>query len=94
MIDNPFAVLDRRLNRLESLIIKLEEYLKSREKEELLEVDDVCRMFGVSRTTVYEWRRSGRVKSHQRGRRVYFKKTELLKFRADDIEEQEKGGEI
>lgn len=84
MIDNPFAVLDRRLNRLESLIINLSSELKSREKEEILEVDDVCRMFGVSRTTVYEWRRSGKVNSYQRGRRVYFKKSELLRFRSEE----------
>ena len=84
-MENPFSTLERRLNRIESLIATLGDEIRSREKEEILEVDDVCRMFGVSRTTVYEWRRSGRVKSHQRGRRVYFKKSELLRFSAEDI---------
>jgi excisionase family DNA binding protein len=64
------------------------------EQEEILEVDAVCRMFGVSRTTVYEWRRSGKVPSYHRGRRVYFKKSELLRFRKDETEAQEKGGEL
>ncbi|WP_224999422.1 helix-turn-helix domain-containing protein [Cesiribacter sp. SM1] len=94
MLDNPFAVLERRLNRIESLITSLGQELQSQQKEEVLEVEDVCRMFGVSRTTVYEWRRSGKVPSYHRGRRVYFKKSELLRFRKDEIEAQEKGGEI
>lgn len=84
MIDNFFKELEGRLHRLESLITNLSEELKDRKKDEILEVDDVCRMFGVTRTTVYEWRRSGKVNSYQRGRRVYFKKAELLKFRPEE----------
>lgn len=68
--------------------------LRFKEQEEILEVDDVCRMFGVSRTSVYQWRRSGKVPSYHRGRRVYFKKSELLRFRKDEIEVQERGGEL
>ena len=64
----------------------------SQNTEEVLEVDGVCKMFGVSRTTVYHWRRTGKVNSYQRGRRVFFKKSELLEFRNSEIEGQKKGG--
>ena len=60
--------------------------------EEILGVDEVCNKLGVSRTTVYEWRRSGKVPSHQIGRRVFFKKSELLKFRPNQLEDQKEGG--
>ena len=60
--------------------------------DKILAVDAVCKKFGVSRTTVYEWRRSGKVPSHQRGRRVFFKESELLKFRTEELEDQKKGG--
>lgn len=62
--------------------------------EEVLSVDEVCKRLNVSRTTVYEWRRSGKVPSHQIGRRVFFKKSELLKFRPNELEEQKEGGRI
>lgn len=85
-MENPFYTLERRLNRIESLLETLGEEIRSNEKEEILEVDDVCRIFGVSRTTVYEWRRTGKVNSYQQGRRIYFKKSELLRFRSEEIE--------
>ena len=62
--------------------------------EEILGVDEVCSKLGVSRTTVYQWRRSGKVPSHQIGRRVFFKKSELLKFSPDQSEGQKKEGKI
>lgn len=83
-MENPFYTLERRLNRIESLLESMGEEIRSKEKEEILEVDDVCRMFGVSRTTVYEWRRTGKVNSYQRGRRVFFKKEDLMKFRKEE----------
>ena len=85
-MENPFYTLDRRLNRIESLLESMGEEIRSKEKEEILEVDDVCRLFGVTRTTVYAWRRTGKVKSYQKGRRVYFKRSELLQFRSEEIE--------
>ena len=60
--------------------------------DKIFNVGEVCKLLGVSRTTVYEWRRSGKVPSHRIGRRVFFKESELLKFRPEELEDQKEGG--
>lgn len=86
------VLLSMPVDELQSMIIDCvtaclrHQNLEQKEQEEILGVDAVCRKFDVSRTTVYEWRRSGKVPSYRRGRRVYFKMSELLRFT------QQKGG--
>lgn len=74
--------------------LKHHQVVSANSTDKILGVDEVCEKFGVSRTTIYEWRRTGKVPSHQRGRRVYFKESELLNFRLNDAGNKKEGGRI
>lgn len=44
---------------------------------ELLKVDDICQMFGVSRVTVHNWKRKGILQPYYISSRLYFKRSEV-----------------
>lgn len=45
----------------------------------MLKVKDVAKKFGVSRQTIYEWRKNGLLPSFNIGRSVYFNPDEVQK---------------
>lgn len=46
--------------------------------EKLLSVDQTAAFFGVSRQTVYNWKREGKLTYCRKGGRVFFKQSELI----------------
>ena len=48
-------------------------------EETLLNVEQMAQYLGVSKATVHTWKKEGRIPFHRLGRRVYFKKSEILK---------------
>jgi excisionase family DNA binding protein len=46
--------------------------------ERLLQMAQVCQMLSITRPTCYKWMEAGRLPSYRQGRRVYFKKAEVL----------------
>lgn len=44
----------------------------------LLQMKDVCAFLSISRPTCYEWMRAGRLPFYRKGRRLYFKQSEVL----------------
>ncbi|MEN7549289.1 helix-turn-helix domain-containing protein [Rapidithrix thailandica] len=48
------------------------------EKDELLTIEQACEFLDVSRTTIVQWRKKGILTWIRRGRRVYFKKSDLM----------------
>ncbi|MDF0715751.1 helix-turn-helix domain-containing protein [Muricauda sp. 334s03] len=38
---------------------------------------EVCAFFNISLSTLHEWRKQGKLQAYYKGRRVYFKRTEV-----------------
>ena len=73
---------------LESLIIEclkkvLEDYpfenmQQVTEKEEILSIEDVQKIFNVSKVTIHKWKKKGLIPYYKMNRKVYFKRSEIL----------------
>jgi excisionase family DNA binding protein len=65
------AMLDNKLKEFISI--------KKQEPEEALStIEEVCALLQVSKVTIHKWKKAKRIKSYRIGRRIYFKKSELL----------------
>jgi len=49
------------------------------EEETLLTVEEIAEYLGVSKVTIYSWKKEGKLPFYRMGRRVYFKKSEILR---------------
>lgn len=49
------------------------------EPDELLKIGDVAKMFRVSTVTIFDWKKKGKLPFHRIARKVYFKRSEVLK---------------
>ena len=60
---------------------ELKEFLKSSTKEEehLLKIEEACELLKVSKVTIHKWKKQNRIQSYRIGRKIYFKKHELIK---------------
>ena len=47
-------------------------------KEEILLIDDVQRIFRVSKVTIHKWKKMGLLPFYKMGRKVYFKRSEVI----------------
>lgn len=83
-MENPFSFLERRLNRLEDLLVKVDERLElAQEKElaeKLLSPIEACKLFypPISKSTLNRWEKQGLVKKYTIGGRTFFKYSEIL----------------
>jgi len=59
----------------------LQKYLKIEppEDDRLLKIGEIVEYLGVSKVTIYNWKKQGKIPFHRMGRRIYFKKSEILK---------------
>jgi predicted DNA-binding transcriptional regulator AlpA len=48
------------------------------DKEELLNMEEVLKFLKVSKVTIHNWKKKGIIKSHRIGRKLYFKRCELM----------------
>ncbi len=48
------------------------------EKEEILMMDDVLRIFRVSKVTIHKWKKKGLLPYYKMGRKLYFKRSEVI----------------
>lgn len=49
-------------------------------EEAYLNVGETAKFLGVSKVSIYRWSKCGYIQSYPRGNRLYFKRTELIKF--------------
>ena len=47
--------------------------------DELLNTEETCKLLRVSKVTIHKWKKEKRIVSYRIGRRIYFKKLELIK---------------
>lgn len=85
MIENPFAILERRLNRLESLLLSIKEGQTSlgentSPQEKPLSVDEAADLLRLRKPTVYGLVSQGAIPYSKKGKRLYFSKAELTEW--------------
>jgi len=59
---------------------ELKSFLKNsmKEDEQLLKIEEACQLLKVSKVTIHKWKKQNKIRSYRIGRKIYFKKSELL----------------
>jgi excisionase family DNA binding protein len=83
-MNNPFDVIEARLNNIETLLLDLKHPLKEKgeptETDELLTVQDTAKFLSLSVPTVYTLISKGELPVMKRSKRCYFSKIELITY--------------
>ena len=99
-MENPFNLIDQRLERIESLVLEL----KSKGSQsppsntvDLLSIDEAVVLLNLAKPTVYNLVSSGKIPVMKKSKRLYFSRNELLnwlqsgrKKTIEEIEEEAK----
>lgn len=48
------------------------------ENPDLMDMEEAIKFLKVSKVTIHNWKKKGIIKSHKMGRKLYFKRSELL----------------
>ena len=78
LADSPDAFRELLRNILAELLPKTLEPVVQGDHETLLNGIDACREFGISKTTLSEWKKKGIVPFIRLGRRIYFERAAIL----------------
>ncbi len=83
-MNNPFEVIEARLNNIETLLLDLKHTPKEQgeepEKDELLTVQDTAKFLSLSVPTIYTLISKGELPVMKRSKRCYFSKVELINY--------------
>lgn len=71
-MNNPFEQITTELSEIKKL---LKEKI---EPEQMLTTKQVCELLHIDRGTVYDWRDAGILKAYGRGKRVWYKLSEVI----------------
>ena len=76
---NPFETIDERLSNIEGLLLDLKHSPKEQsESDRPLNMDEVCKLTGKSRPTIYRYVADGNIPYHKQGGRLYFFESEIV----------------
>ncbi len=80
-MDNPFNLIDQRLDRIESLVLEL----KSKSSQpptpytkDLMSINEAVVLLELAKSTVYNLVSSGKLPVMKKSKRLYFSRKELL----------------
>jgi excisionase family DNA binding protein len=66
----------------ESISTELQKFRPSTEldksDQELIKIDDVAKMLNVSKVTIFNWKKSGKIPFYRIASQIFFKKSEVL----------------
>jgi excisionase family DNA binding protein len=83
-MNNPFEVIEARLNNIETLLLDLKHTPKEQgeqsQSDELLTVQDTAKYLSLSVPTVYTLISRGELPVMKRSKRCYFSKVELINY--------------
>jgi excisionase family DNA binding protein len=83
-MNNPFEVIEARLNNIQTLLLDLKhnpkEQSQQAETDELLTVQDAAKFLSLSVPTVYGLISKGELPVMKRSKRCYFSKVELIDY--------------
>ena len=78
MDKNPFAEINARLERQEKILLDLSKKpIEPSPENSYIAPLDLCRMFGVSRTTITNWTNEGILKKYSIGGRIRYLLSEV-----------------
>lgn len=94
-VENQLVVIDARVlmsmigNMFQTIIENDMEHKKANQEkvkpsDDLLTMPEVVKLLKVSKVTIHNWKKKGIIKSHKIGRKLFFKKEEIL----EDIKKQ------
>ena len=84
-MNNPFEVIEARLNNIETLLLDLkhvptEQSKRSAEADELLTVQQTAQFLSLSVATIYGLIHKGELPTMKRSKRCYFSKVDLINY--------------
>jgi len=83
-MNNPFEVIEARLNNIETLLLDIKhnpkEQSQQAETDELLTVQDAAKLLSLTVPTVYGLISKGELPVMKRSKRCYFSKVELIDY--------------
>ena len=85
-MNNPFEVIEARLNSIENLILDLKQPTKVEpieQPEQLLTVQEAAQFLNLTVPTIYSKVSKGELPVMKRSKRLYFSRTELLDYLKD-----------
>ena len=53
-------------------------YIQFRARRKLLSIEEACKLLLVSKVTIHKWKKRKLIRSYRIGRRIYFKKGEII----------------
>ena len=75
LADNPDAFQDMLRNTIRELFPSP---VSAKEPDQLLTIEEACAEFGISKTTLQEWKKRQIVPFLRLGRRIYFERSKLI----------------
>lgn len=82
-MENPFSVIDKRLDRIESLVLELTSkgaQPAPPNAPDLLSIDEAVLLLNLAKPTVYNLVSTGKIPVMKKSKRLYFSRDELLKW--------------
>ncbi|KAA6441151.1 helix-turn-helix domain-containing protein [Dyadobacter flavalbus] len=82
-MENPFSVIDKRLDRIESLVLELTSKSAQSilpDSPDLLSIDEAVLLLNLAKPTVYNLVSSGKIPVMKKSKRLYFSRDELLRW--------------
>jgi excisionase family DNA binding protein len=80
-MQNPFDTIDSRLSNIENILLDFKHPPKQTEQgeaEKYISIASTCLMLSVSRPTIYEYLKNGRLKKYKIGSTTRLLKSEVL----------------
>jgi hypothetical protein len=62
----------------EAFSLNTKEISQESPKDDLLNIEDIQKIFNVSKVTVHKWKKKGLIPFYKMNRKVYFKKSEVI----------------
>jgi hypothetical protein len=62
----------------DAISLKLKEGDQETPADDLLNIEDIQKIFNVSKVTVHKWKKKGLIPFYKMNRKVYFKKSEII----------------
>lgn len=82
-MENPFSVIDKRLDRIESLVLELTSkgtQPAPPNTPDLVCIDEAALLLNLAKPTVYNLVSMGKIPVMKKSKRLYFSRDELLKW--------------
>lgn len=77
-MENPFEIILERLDRIERAIEKINSLPNPNNEDELMNIEEVSSFLGLTKPTVYGLTHSRKIPHYKNGRRIQFKKHEII----------------